>query len=118
MLFAAGNLLNRPPPSLPLHRGEKVASWVAHKLLYLSVLAVPLAGYLMTTADGNGLDLFGWLTLPSLTAPDETLRDVATIVHIWGAYSLLVLAAVHGAGALKHHLIDRDRTLLWMIRGQ
>lgn len=116
--FSIGHLLNRPPPSLALNGWERVASAAAHKLLYLSLLALPVAGYLIATADGNGLDIFGVVTLPSLFGKSETVRLAATAIHTYGAYGLLALVGIHASGALKHHLLDRDRTLMRMIRGQ
>src|SRR6056297_611217 len=53
LAFALGNLVNRPPDSLPMPWRERAAAVAAHKLLYLAVIVLPIAGYLITTADGN-----------------------------------------------------------------
>lgn len=118
LVFAVGHMLNRPPPSLPLHGWERWASAVAHKLLYVALLALPAAGYVIATADGNALELFGLVALPPLFGASEAARDVATAIHTYGAYGLLGLVCIHASGALKHHVLDRDRTLMRMIRGQ
>ena len=118
LAFIFNNLMNRPPQSLTTRPWERVASWTAHKLLYLALLALPLAGYLIETADGSGLELFGLVTLHALVDGGEAVRDAAVAVHTYGAYGLLGLVGIHTAGALKHHLIDRDRTLMRMLRGR
>ena len=118
LFFACGHLVNRPPKSLTVKRAEKVASQIAHKLLYLSLLALPVAGYLIETADGKALELFGLVTLPAVTDGGERVRDAAAAIHTYGAYGLLGLVGIHAAGAVKHHLVDRDRTLMRTLSGR
>lgn len=117
LFLAVWHLVNRPPETLTPKRWERLASAVAHKLLYAALLVLPAAGYLIETADGSPLVLFDAITLPALGKLGDTARLAAEWVHAVGAYSLLALAAIHAAGALKHHFIDRDRTLLRMLRG-
>jgi cytochrome b561 len=38
-------------------------------------------------------------------------------VHLYLAWTLIVLAALHALAALKHHFIDRDPTLMRMLGG-
>ena len=40
---------------------------------------------------------------------------MAGLVHHWSTWAVIVLALVHAASALKHHLIDRDATLRRML---
>lgn len=117
LVFAVGHLVNRPPAPLPLRPWERIGAWLVHKLLYLAMLVLPVAGYLISTADGNPLDVFGIVKLPALTR-DATVRDVATAVHTYGGYGLLGLVAIHAGAALKHHFVNRDRTLLRMLLGR
>lgn len=117
LAFAVWHLFSRPPKSLTTKPLEAWAARIAHKLLYLALLTLPVAGYLIETADGSPLVLFDAITLPALGKLGEQGRLAAEWVHAVGAYSLLAIAAVHAAGALKHHFIDRDRTLMRMLRG-
>ena len=55
--------------------------------------------------------LFRSATLTSIP-PQE---DVAGLVHEYLAWALVIFAGVHALAALKHHFIDRDRTLLRMF---
>jgi len=52
-----------------------------------------------------------------LVAESETLEEILEGVHgtVWMLLALAVLG--HVAAALKHHLIDRDATLIRMLRG-
>ena len=106
------------PPPLPLASHDQKtqrAGKAAHWLLYAGLFALMLAGYLISTADGRGISVFGWFEVPaSLTSiPDQ--EDVAGVVHEWLAWALVVLAGLHALAALKHHFIDRDATLMRML---
>jgi len=41
--------------------------------------------------------------------------DTAGTVHLYLAWFLVLLSAMHGLAALKHHFIDRDATLKRML---
>lgn len=102
---------NRPDPLVSHTAFEKNASKVAHWVLLINVLAIPVSGYIFTTSKGEGISMFGLFELPALFAVSESLRDWAISFHIYASYGLLAVIALHAAGAVKHHLIDRDRTL-------
>ena len=59
--------------------------------------------------------MFDWFTLPALVTGVDNLEDIAGEVHEILAFTLIGLAAVHGLAAIKHHIIDRDTTLLRML---
>jgi len=107
---------NPAPGSLPNHgRMTRLASKLGHGFLYLGLFVLMLSGYLISTADGRGIEVFGLFEVPaSLTSiPDQ--EDVAGLVHEYLAWTLVIFAGIHGLAALKHHFIDRDRTLLRML---
>lgn len=106
---------HRPAPEPGHSRTERVAARVAHLALYGLLFAVAVAGYLISTADGRPLEVFGWFEIPALVTGIPNQEDVAGEVHYWFAVSLVSLAAVHALAALKHHLLDRDRTLRRML---
>lgn len=106
------------PPPLPLaNHGLWVrrASKAGHWLLYVLMFVLMLSGYLISTADGRGVSVFGLFEVPaSLTSiPDQ--EDVAGLLHEWLAWALVIFAGLHGLAALKHHLIDHDTTLKRML---
>ena len=43
-------------------------------------------------------------------------EDIAGEIHEWLAYSLIALVSVHALAALKHHFIDKDSTLIRIIK--
>ncbi len=106
----------RAPSPLATHtRIERIVAAVVHPLLYLLLLAVLVSGYLMATADGSAVEVFGWFALPALISGLEQQADIAGKVHLVLAITLIALVLLHTLGALKHHFIDHDRTLLRML---
>ncbi|MBY6033463.1 cytochrome b [Marinobacter daepoensis] len=109
-------LFNRAPGPLPNHkRWEVISAHIAHGLLYLLVFVAMISGYLISTADGSSIHVFNWFEVPSMTGQIKGLEDTAGAVHYWSTWAIVVLAAIHALGALKHHLIDRDNTLRRML---
>lgn len=108
--------ISPPPAALASHsRLIRIASGAGHAMLYLGLLALMVSGYLISTANDRGVDLFGWLTIPALISGLPGQADNAGLIHRYTAWALIILSGVHALAALKHHLIDRDRTLLRML---
>ncbi len=107
------------PPALPeqMPRWQKAASHGTHHLLYLLILAVPLSGWLMSSAKGFQTVWFGVLPLPDLVGKDKALGELLTSVHQWLNFTLLALVALHLAAVAKHTLIERDGILSRMLPG-
>lgn len=106
------------PPPAPLSsysRLTRLGAKFGHSVLYLGLFAVMLAGYLISTADGRGISVFGWFDVPASITSIPEQEDVAGAVHFYLAWGLVILAGLHGLAALKHHFIDRDTTLLRML---
>ena len=104
--------INTSPRPLANHqRWEVVSAHVAHSLLYVLMFVAMVSGYLITTADGSSISVFGLFDVPSLTGRVKGMEDTAGAVHYWSTWALVGLAGLHALGALKHHFIDRDETL-------
>lgn len=84
-------------------------------LLYVLLLVLLLSGYLISTADGKPISVFGWFEVPALFSGAGQQADLAGDVHLWLAWSLVLLSALHALAALKHHFVDRDTTLKRML---
>ncbi|WP_299793873.1 cytochrome b [uncultured Shewanella sp.] len=109
--------LNPKPAGEPGHKAwEKRAGKLAHSAIYLLLLVIMFSGYLISTADGRGIWVFEWFEVPGFGSFIDEQADIAGLVHQYAAYSLLGLAAIHALGALKHHFIDRDSTLVRMVK--
>ena len=109
------------PRPLPLHPGRRLETALAetvHGLLYASLVAVPLSGWIHH-ADTSGFAPILWPFGDSLpfVPKSERLADLAGTAH--GLFTKVLAAALvlHVAGAMKHALIDRDATLARMTRG-
>ncbi|GAA5784778.1 cytochrome b [Chitiniphilus shinanonensis] len=107
------------PSALPGQPAWQVkAAAGIHHLLYLLMLALPLVGWLMSSAKGFPVVLFGVLQLPDLVSRNEALGHQLAEAHEVLAYLLLAVVILHVLAALKHHFIDRDETLRRMLPGR
>lgn len=98
-----------PPTMLTSSTLERKVATAAHHFLYVLMVAMPLSGILMTLYSKFGLKWFGLEVFGGLDNAD--LRDIFKESHELFATILLVVIALHIAGALKHYFIDKDKTL-------
>ncbi len=110
-------VLDRQPDQAHLKPWERLASHAVHWGFYALLLALMLAGYLVATVDGRPISVFGLVSVP-VAFEQKGLEELAGSVHEYLAYSVIALAALHGAAALKHHFIDQDSTLRRMWSDQ
>lgn len=105
------------PPSMPAAMApwEKFAAHAVHYLLYVLLLALPLSGWLMSSAKGVQTVWFGVLPLPDLVSKDKELGDSLKAVHQSLNFLLLGLVLAHVGAALKHHFIEHDDILARML---
>lgn len=110
--------LTHRPPGLLLPRWQQTASSAVHALLYLLFIAMPMTGWLMSSAKGVQTVWFGILPLPDLVGKDKALGQLLGNVHESLSYLLILLVVLHIAAALKHQFIDRDQLLSRMWPGK
>jgi len=109
-------LASPPPPALASYSpATRRGAALVHALLYLGLFALMLSGYLISTADGRAIEVFGWFAVPATLSGVDGQEDLAGVVHRWLAWGMVGLAALHALAALKHHFIDRDATLSRML---
>ena len=96
-------------------RSERFLAIAAHRLLYLLMFAIPLSGWLMSSAEGVQTVYFGVLPIPNLIGKDEDLGELLETLHSGLNLALAGLLVVHVAAALKHHFVDRDDVLTRML---
>ena len=94
---------------------SRLAAKAGHLALYLLLFAIGISGYLISTADGKPISVFGWFDVPATLADAGAQADFAGALHFWLAWSVVVLSVMHGFMALKHHFIDKDDTLKRML---
>ncbi|HUS23459.1 MAG TPA: cytochrome b [Candidatus Binatia bacterium] len=116
MLRLAWRLFHAPPPLPPTMRPwEMRIADVTHHLLYLFLFAMPLTGWLMSSAKGFQTVWLGVLPLPDLLSKNPPLGEALEVVHKWLAWMFLGLIGMHVAAAIKHAVIDRDEVLWRML---
>jgi cytochrome b561 len=96
-------------------RWQLFAARLNHAAFYLLLLAMPLSGWLMSSASNFPVSWFGLVQLPDFVAADPELKDLLEDLHETLAKALVALALLHVAAALKHQFIDRDGLLLRML---
>lgn len=107
----------RRPPQLPpqMRAWEREAAAIMHRLLYLLLFALPLSGWLMSSAKGFQTVYLGLLPIPDMLAKNAALGAALTSVHVALTWLLLALVGTHVLAALKHQFIDRDGVLWRML---
>ena len=106
-----------PPPAAPKTHNKlpRVSAVAAHVTLYILLFAILISGYLISTADGKPINVFGLFEVPATLSDAGVQADTAGVVHLWLAWSVVILSVLHGLAALKHHFIDKDDTLKRML---
>ncbi|WP_367989889.1 cytochrome b [Vibrio sp. NTOU-M3] len=102
-------------PSVEGHAYEILGAKLVHIAMYGLLATLFISGYLISTEDGRGIDVFGWFTVPGLGALFEGQSDLSGTIHFYAAWALMILAGLHAIAALKHHVINKDNTLRKMI---
>ncbi|WP_395300010.1 cytochrome b [Enterobacter sp. ECC-175] len=108
--------ISPPPPPLKSYSTlTRLSAAGAHIALYALLFALLISGYLISTADGKPISVFGLFDVPATLANAGAQADTAGVVHLWLAWSVVILSVLHGLAALKHHFIDKDDTLKRML---
>ncbi len=105
-------IISPRPDTLPTHKEwEDRLAKLVHLGLYICIFMMPLSGWLMSSAGGFPATFFGLFALPAILPKNESLFAITRTIHAFAAYGILTLLALHVAGALKHHFLDKDATL-------
>jgi len=102
-----------PQLSLPLL--EKLAARTVHWAFYVFLFAMPITGWLITSAAGLPASFFGLFVLPNLITPNKDLLVLFQELHKWLGYGLIATIVLHASAALKHHFINKDDILRRML---
>jgi cytochrome b561 len=111
-------LAHRPPPLPTMPAWQRRAAVGVHWALYALLLAIPVSGWLYSSAAGVPTVYLGLWQLPDLVAKDKALADLLRLAHVALNFALLALVVVHVAAALKHHFVDRDGLIVRMWPGR
>lgn len=103
------------PPLLPSATWQRRIAKLSHFLMYLLMFAIPISGWVMSSAGGFTVTYLGLFPLPDLVAKDKQLFELLKEVHEILNFTLLGLVILHVLAVLKHQFIDRDATLARMV---
>jgi len=104
-----------PEPEATFTAWEHRLAKAMHQLFYVLIFLLLLAGYMISTAEDAGVDFFGLFEVPAILPAFEGQADVAGWVHWVLGWLIMVCTLLHTVAALRHHFINRDRTLLKML---
>jgi len=112
-LWRLGNVLPRLVETLP--EWQKVTARFVHLCFYGLMLALPVTGWLMSSAAAIPVSVLGVFTLPDLVSHDEQLYRMLIEAHKWLSYALIACMVAHIGAAVRHHFTRRDDTLKKML---
>jgi cytochrome b561 len=109
--------LSNKPPALPqgMRGYEAALARFTHILFYLLLFAIPITGWLMSSAKGYTVSWFNLFSWPDLIPKGEAAFKILKSVHEIVATILFYVAILHILAALKHHFWDKDDVLRRML---
>ena len=115
-LLRVGVRLSGPTPRIEPEPGswQRLSAQFMHLVLYVLLIGMPLAGWLMLSAAGKPIPFFG-LQLPALIGENKDLAKQIEGIHEIVGTAGYFLIGLHAAAALFHHYIKRDNTLGRML---
>jgi cytochrome b561 len=96
---------------------ERRLATSVHYTLYLCMFAMPISGWIINSAADFPFKLFGLWPVPDLVAPNESVQEVAELMHLLLFWLLAGATGLHVLAALRHHFIDKNRVLVRMLPG-
>lgn len=103
-----------PPPLGPAAHWQNRAARATHRALYVLMLAIPLSGWIASSATGLDVVIFGQITLPAIAPTSEAIENAGFAVHGVLTKLLMALLTLHIAGAVLR-AVKRDGSLSRMI---
>lgn len=112
-------LTYKAPPEEPMPKWQAFAAKAVHVGFYVLMIGLPLTGWALVSTAKIGVPtvLFGVIHLPHLPLPQDMHGLFDEGHHLLAKLLIYVLIPLHVIGALKHHFVDKDRTLQHMLPG-
>jgi cytochrome b561 len=89
---------------------------LTHYSFYILLFIISISGYLTSTAKGASIEFFNWFDVPAISSFSKQQADIAGEIHEIAAYVMTFLFLLHVCATFKHHFIDRDVTLMRMLK--
>ena len=120
LMLAIARLLWRfthAPPPLPagMTTIEHRLARATHIAFYVLLIAMPLTGWMMSSAKNYSVSWFGLFTWPNLVSQNDAAFEFLKSTHDYLSDALFAIAVLHILAALKHHFWNKDDVLVRML---
>jgi cytochrome b561 len=112
---AARQAFGVPRPAENLTKFERIASTAAHHSLLALIFVMPLLGWLMMSAYGMKVPIFGLFELPTILPEHDATYKILSKLHQIFGFLMAFIVTAHIGGALMHGVIKRDGVLDRML---
>lgn len=105
----------KAPPPVPMPKWQTIAAKLNHFILYAILIAMPVAGLLMSVYGGRPVDMFGLFQIPVFLTPDRGMARFYNDLHtdiIWPM--IIAFTLLHIGAALYHQFIKKDNLIARM----
>ncbi len=105
-------VFTKAPPAVPMPKWQLLLSQLSHFVLYALLIAMPLAGLLMSVYGGRPVDIFGLFEIPVFVTPDRSAARFYNDVHtdiIWPM--IIAFTLIHIGAALYHQFVKKDNLI-------
>lgn len=105
-------VFTKAPPAAVMPKWQILLSQLSHFALYALLIAMPIAGLMMSLYGGRPVDVFGLFQIPVFVTPDRALARLYNDWHtdiIWPI--ILAFTALHIGAALYHQFIKKDNLM-------
>lgn len=114
--------IKHPWPSSSKGTKYEKPALIAHVLLMILMVLMPLTGFMVSAFSGFGIHIFGVFIVPEylnsagvVVPVHKFTYELAKVLHEIFAYTISSFIVMHIAAALKHHFINKDNTLIRML---
>lgn len=105
-------VFTKAPPAVPMPKWQTIISQLNHFALYALLIAMPIAGLLMSVYGGRAVDVFGLFQIPVFVTPDRSAARFYNDIHtdiIWPM--IIAFTLLHIGAALYHQFILKDKLI-------
>jgi cytochrome b561 len=110
---------NQKVAEIENHKASEIKlAQLSQALLYLLMIICCVSGVMISTAEGAAIGFFDLFDIPAIVSLGETQAELAADIHEYSTLALIILAGLHMLAAMKHHFIDKDTTLIKILKIQ
>lgn len=96
---------------------QSLLATLMHVALYALMIGMPIAGWLIVSAEGHSVMFYG-MELPPLIGENKDLAKQIEGWHVWFGKVGYWLIGLHALAGIAHHYVLRDNTALRMTPGR